>query len=94
MLNYRKLFNKKRKNNGFSRLCWNFFNNKNKKKAGNNKNKAYMMLLVVLLVIILVLLGFVLFKNVLFPLMISALWAVILKLIKDAAKGFLFPSEN
>jgi len=63
-------------------------------KSKKQHKVPYLLLLVVLLSVILVILGFALMKNIFFPLILSAAWAIILKLIKGAVKNIFFPSEK
>ena len=63
----------------------------------HTKRKAqtpYMLLLVVILAVILVIIGFALLRNVFLPLIMSAVWGLILKLVKDGVRNIFFPSEG
>jgi len=54
----------------------------------------YAVLLVVILAIILIILGYGLLRNVFFPLILSAVWALVLKLAKNYVKNFFFRDEK
>ncbi|MBN1923448.1 MAG: hypothetical protein JW791_01660 [Nanoarchaeota archaeon] len=63
------------------------------RKKKKNKD-LFMLLLVVILSVLLVIIGFSILKSVFFPLLISAVWAILLKLVKKTVRNFFFSSEN
>jgi predicted PurR-regulated permease PerM len=59
-----------------------------KKKINKNYSKHYMTLVLVIIVIIIAILGLMLFKDALFPLIISGIWAFLIKNIKNTIKNY------
>ncbi|PIU62082.1 hypothetical protein COX58_03415 [archaeon CG_4_10_14_0_2_um_filter_Archaea_38_6] len=63
-------------------------------KQKKGQLNVYAVLLVVILAIILIILGYGLLRNVFFPLILSAVWALVLKLAKNYVKNFFFRDEK
>ncbi|MDD4353760.1 MAG: hypothetical protein PHN56_04860 [Candidatus Nanoarchaeia archaeon] len=68
------------------------FHNFNFKKFKKNKNYSehYLTLVLVIIVIVIAILGLMLFKDALFPLLISGIWAFLIKTIKKSIKNYFF----
>jgi predicted PurR-regulated permease PerM len=61
-----------------------------KLKKNKNYSKHYMTLVLVIIAIVIAILGLMLFKDALFPLLISGIWAFLLKTIKKTVKNYFF----
>ncbi len=58
-----------------------------------NKTSIYAILAVVIVAVLLIVLGYVLLRDVLFPMLISAIWALFLDVLKKVVRDLLFSSE-
>ncbi len=61
--------------------------------SSNNKANIYAILAVVIVAVLLIVLGYVLLRDVLFPMLISAIWALFLDVLKKVVRDLLFSSE-
>lgn len=57
-------------------------------KKNKNYSKHYMTLILVIIAVIIAILGLMLFKDALFPLLISGIWAFFIKNIKRTVKSY------
>ena len=59
-------------------------------KKNKNYSKHYMTLVLVIIAIVIAILGLMLFKDALFPLLISGVWAFFIKTIKKTVKNYFY----
>ena len=60
------------------------------KKSKKMYSEHYVTLILVIIAVVVAILGLMLFKDALFPLIISGIWAYIIKMIKSAIKNYFF----
>jgi predicted PurR-regulated permease PerM len=55
-----------------------------------HSNKNYLTLALVIIAVVIAILGFLMLKDAMFPLILSALWAFIIKFVKSSLKNYFF----
>jgi predicted PurR-regulated permease PerM len=59
-------------------------------KKNKNYSEHYLTLALVIIAVVVAILGLMMFKDALFPLLISGVWAYLVKMIKKSIKNYFF----